>query len=163
MRVHASKATARLERPQFSERAVFEALVNAVGHRDYSMAGARVRLHMFGDRLELYVPGSLANTLTPDSMQLAASAAQPERADRLAPCALPGGSWRGARAEMWRQVRTMCRRRIRQLAYLLGVTAVETGASDRTSQWRPTASSVSDGTTVGASFVIAGLHTPHFG
>ncbi len=70
MRVHASKPTARLERPQFSERAVFEALVNAVAHRDYSMAGARVRLHMFGDRLELYVPGSLANTLTPDSMQL---------------------------------------------------------------------------------------------
>ena len=32
------------------------------------MAGARVRLHLFGNRLELYVPGALANTLTPDSM-----------------------------------------------------------------------------------------------
>ncbi|HEY0556980.1 MAG TPA: ATP-binding protein [Thermoanaerobaculia bacterium] len=70
MRVMATKKTARVEVPQFSERAMFEALVNAVAHRDYSMAGARVRLHMFGDRVELYVPGGLANTLTPDSMQL---------------------------------------------------------------------------------------------
>ena len=68
MRVAATKAMARVGRPQFSDRAVFEALVNAVAHRDYSMAGARVRLHLFGNRLELYVPGALANTLTPDSM-----------------------------------------------------------------------------------------------
>jgi len=68
MRVTATKAMARVERPQFSDRAVFEALVNAVAHRDYSMAGARVRLHMFEDRLELHVPGALANTLTPESM-----------------------------------------------------------------------------------------------
>ena len=68
--VNASKEVARAERPQFSERAVFEALVNAVAHRDYSMAGARIRLHMFRNRIELYVPGSLANTLTPDSMHL---------------------------------------------------------------------------------------------
>jgi ATP-dependent DNA helicase RecG len=70
MRVQATKTAARVEFTQFSQRAVFEALVNAVAHRDYSMAGARVRLHMFGDRLELYVPGGLANTLTPDSMPL---------------------------------------------------------------------------------------------
>ena len=70
MAVGATKTTARVERPQFSERAVFEALVNAVAHRDYSMAGARIRFHLFRDRLELYVPGDLANTLTPDSMHL---------------------------------------------------------------------------------------------
>lgn len=70
MQVAAVKSTTRSERPQFSERAVFEALVNAVAHRDYSMAGARVRLHMFQDRLELAVPGGLANTLTPDSMSM---------------------------------------------------------------------------------------------
>ena len=70
MLVRASKRTARTERPQFSERAVFEALVNAVAHRDYSMAGARIRLHLFGDRLELHVPGALTNTLTPDSLHL---------------------------------------------------------------------------------------------
>ncbi|PIE22548.1 MAG: transcriptional regulator [Planctomycetota bacterium] len=69
-RLSGTKTTARSERPQFSERAVFEALVNAVAHRDYSMAGARIRLHMFKDRLELFVPGGLANTLTPESMEL---------------------------------------------------------------------------------------------
>ena len=68
--IRATKKTARVERPQFSERAVFEALVNAVAHRDYSMAGTRVRLHLFADRLELYVPGELANTLTTDSLHL---------------------------------------------------------------------------------------------
>ena len=36
MFVRATKVTARVDRPQFSERAVFEALVNAVAHRDYS-------------------------------------------------------------------------------------------------------------------------------
>ncbi len=70
MRINATKATSRTESAQFSARATFEALVNAVAHRDYSMAGARVRLHLFADRLELNVPGALANTLTPDSMAL---------------------------------------------------------------------------------------------
>lgn len=70
MRYWATKGTERVERPQFSERAVFEALVNAVAHRDYSMSGARIRLHMFRDRLELYVPGELVNTLKPESMHL---------------------------------------------------------------------------------------------
>ena len=41
MLVRATKRTGRVDRPQFSERAVFEALANAVAHRDYSMAGAR--------------------------------------------------------------------------------------------------------------------------
>jgi len=70
MRIRAIKKTGRVDRPQFSERAIFEALTNAVAHRDYSMSGARIRLHLFPDRLELYVPGSLANTLTIDSMYL---------------------------------------------------------------------------------------------
>ena len=68
MSVRATKSTARVELPQYSDRAIFEALVNAVAHRDYSMAGARIRLHMFKNRIELYVPGALANTLTTDSM-----------------------------------------------------------------------------------------------
>lgn len=69
-RIAAEKSTARRETPSFSERAVFEAVVNAVAHRDYSMAGARIRLHLFQDRLELSSPGGLPNTLTPDSMGL---------------------------------------------------------------------------------------------
>ena len=70
MRVAATKITARSETTQFSERAAFEAIVNAVAHRDYSMAGAQIRFHIFGDRIELYVPGDLANTLTVDSLHV---------------------------------------------------------------------------------------------
>ena len=91
MLVRATKETARSERPQFSERAVFEALVNAVAHRDYSMSGARVRLHLFGDRLELYVPGSLANTLTPDSLHLRQANRNELIVSLLARCPTPSG------------------------------------------------------------------------
>jgi predicted HTH transcriptional regulator len=49
-------------------RAVFEAVVNAVVHRDYSKAGSKIRLFIFTDRLELYSPGTLANTLTVDDL-----------------------------------------------------------------------------------------------
>ena len=89
MLVRATKESARSERPQFSERAVFEALVNAVAHRDYSMAGARVRLHLFGDRLELYVPGALTNTLTPDSLHLRQSNRNELIVSLLARCPAP--------------------------------------------------------------------------
>ncbi len=91
MLVRATKTTAREERPQFGERAVFEAIVNAVAHRDYSLAGARVRLHMFGDRLELYVPGTLTNTLTPDSLHLRQSNRNELIVSLLARCAAPSG------------------------------------------------------------------------
>ena len=91
MLVRATKEQARSERPQFSERAVFEALVNAVAHRDYSMAGARIRLHMFGDRLEFYVPGALANTLTPDSLHLRQSSRNELVVSLLARCPAPTG------------------------------------------------------------------------
>ena len=91
MLVRATKATARAERPQFSDRAVFEALVNAVAHRDYSVAGGRVRLHMFGDRLELYVPGALANTLTPDSLHLRQANRNELIVSLLARCPAPTG------------------------------------------------------------------------
>ena len=91
MLVRATKRLARSERPQFGERAVFEALVNAVAHRDYSMAGARIRLHMFGDRIELYVPGALANTLTPDSLHLRQSSRNELVVSFLARCPAPTG------------------------------------------------------------------------
>ena len=66
--VSARKEIGRIDRPQYSMRAVFEAVVNAVVHRDYSKAGSKIRLFMFADRLELYSPGALANTLTVDDL-----------------------------------------------------------------------------------------------
>ena len=68
MRVAANKTLGRVDRPQYSQRAVFEAIVNAVAHRDYSMYNARIRLHLFHDRLELSSPGALPNSLSIESM-----------------------------------------------------------------------------------------------
>ena len=66
--ISAKKEIGREEKPQYSMRAVFEALVNAVVHRDYSKHGSKIRLFMFSDRLEIYSPGALANTLTVENM-----------------------------------------------------------------------------------------------
>jgi predicted HTH transcriptional regulator len=68
MFVMARKGLGREELPQYDQIAVFEAVANAVAHRDYSMYGAKIRLRLFDDRLELYVPGSIANTMTVDSL-----------------------------------------------------------------------------------------------
>ena len=47
---------------------VDEAIVNAVAHRDYAISGSKIRLFLYADRLELYSPGKLPNTLTLDDM-----------------------------------------------------------------------------------------------
>ena len=69
MRVAARKAPGRIDMPQYSVQAVFEALVNAVAHRDYSMSGQRIRLSMFADRLEIDSPGALPNGMTIANME----------------------------------------------------------------------------------------------
>ncbi|VEN74654.1 Transcriptional regulator [Candidatus Desulfarcum epimagneticum] len=68
--VMAVKKPHRIEKTQFSERAVFEAVVNAVAHRDYSIFGSKIRFFMFDDRLEIYSPGPLPNTVTLDNIAL---------------------------------------------------------------------------------------------
>ena len=67
--VAARKDIGRIDYPEYSMRAVFEAIVNAVVHRDYSKTGSKIRLFMFDDRLELYSPGALANTVTVDNLR----------------------------------------------------------------------------------------------
>ncbi|MDD2668153.1 RNA-binding domain-containing protein [Zoogloea sp.] len=69
MRTEAVKRPGRIDIPQYDLAAVFEAIVNAVAHRDYAIHGARIRLHLFADRLELSTPGGLPNSLTIDSME----------------------------------------------------------------------------------------------
>ncbi len=67
--VAARKDIGRIDFPEYSMRAVFEAVVNAIVHRDYSKTGSKIRLFMFSDRLELYSPGALANTVTVDNLR----------------------------------------------------------------------------------------------
>lgn len=67
--VRAKKDIGRIDFPQYSMRAIFEAIVNAVVHRDYSKSSSKIRLFMFDDRLELYSPGALANTVTVENIR----------------------------------------------------------------------------------------------
>ena len=68
MRVEAIKDPGRIDIPQFSDAAVYEAIVNAVAHRDYSITGAKVRMHLFADRLEIASPGPLTNSMSLDTL-----------------------------------------------------------------------------------------------
>ena len=68
MRTLAVKKPNRIDIPQFAMNAVFEAIANAVAHRDYSISGSKIRLHMFSDRLEIFSPGALPNSLTVDEI-----------------------------------------------------------------------------------------------
>lgn len=70
MIVAARKQPGRVDVPEYAEKALFEAVVNAVVHRDYSIRGSRIRISMFEDRLEIQSPGSLPNNLTVASMAL---------------------------------------------------------------------------------------------
>ncbi len=74
MRVGAYKDPARMDLPQYSAEALFEALANAVVHRDYSIRDSRIRLSMFADRVEIQSPGALANRLTVDELEYRQSA-----------------------------------------------------------------------------------------
>jgi len=56
------------DRPQYDIDVIDEAIVNAVAHRDYAIAGSKIRLFLFADRLELYSPDKLPNTITLDDM-----------------------------------------------------------------------------------------------
>ncbi len=93
MRVAAVKAEGRVDRPQYDMTAVFEAVANAVAHRDYSMHGSKVRLRLFADRLELYSPGGIANSLTVESLRYRQAVRNETVTSLLAKCAIPDEQW----------------------------------------------------------------------
>jgi ATP-dependent DNA helicase RecG len=59
----------RVDRSAFPQDVLRELVVNALVHRDYSIAGADVTLHLFENRLEIASPGRLPNTVTVDGMR----------------------------------------------------------------------------------------------
>ena len=85
-RVAARKDPARADVPQYSERTVFEAVVNAVVHRDYGVPGSRIRLFMFDDRLELISPGGLGNSLAVEDLRTIQFTRNELLASRLGQC-----------------------------------------------------------------------------
>ncbi len=69
MKVRAEKKEwGREDHPQYSMRAIFEAVVNAVAHRDYSISGSKIRIHMFADRIEIFSPGAIPNSLSVETL-----------------------------------------------------------------------------------------------
>ena len=59
----------RIERWDYPEEVIREAVGNALVHRDYSIAGTDVLLAIYSNRLEVVSPGRLPNTVTPDGMR----------------------------------------------------------------------------------------------
>ena len=49
----------RLEMPDYCERSFFEALVNALIHRDYLILGGEVHIDIYDDRMTIYSPGGM--------------------------------------------------------------------------------------------------------
>jgi len=59
-------------RPELPEAALREVLINALAHRDYTLA-APVRLFIFDDRVEVRTPGGLPNSVTIEAIRLGAA------------------------------------------------------------------------------------------
>ncbi|MHB8767287.1 MAG: ATP-binding protein [Deferrisomatales bacterium] len=59
----------RVDEPLFPLAALREALVNALCHRDYSIAGGAVSLALYDDRLEIWSDGTLPFGLRPEDLK----------------------------------------------------------------------------------------------
>jgi len=90
MKTAATKTIGRHDIPQYSLKAVFEALVNAVAHRDYAVHGSKIRLHIFSDRLVISSPGALVNTLEVGDLELRQATRNQLVATLLARCPVNG-------------------------------------------------------------------------
>ena len=89
----AFKTMGRVDHPQYDMAAVFEAVANAVAHRDYSVYGSKIRLRLFENRLEIYSPGAIANSLAIDSLRYRQSARNEAVCSLLAKCPAPDEPW----------------------------------------------------------------------
>lgn len=55
----AKEAQYRVDKPDYAERAITEAIVNALIHRDYIVLGSEIHIDMFDNRLEIASPGGM--------------------------------------------------------------------------------------------------------
>lgn len=63
----------RVEKRLYPEAVFRELLVNAVVHRNYAIAGSRIRIQQFEDRIEFISPGRLPNTVTIEKLSMGVS------------------------------------------------------------------------------------------
>ncbi len=59
----------REDRAAYPHEALREAIVNAVAHRDYTIAVTDIEIAIFEDRIEIVSPGGLPNTVTVEKMR----------------------------------------------------------------------------------------------
>ena len=90
-KIAARKTMGRFDLPQYDMAAVFEAVVNAVAHRDYSVRGSKIRLHLFADRIELSSPGGLPDNMSIETLPYRQASRNETIASLLAKCAVPAG------------------------------------------------------------------------
>lgn len=60
---------ARVDNPEYPLRAVREAIVNAISHRDYTIKGGSISVMMYDDRLEITSHGTLPNGITVEELK----------------------------------------------------------------------------------------------
>jgi len=60
---------ARIDYPDYSLRAIREAMVNAICHRDYSMDGGSISVMMYNNRLEITSHGTLPRGITLEELK----------------------------------------------------------------------------------------------
>ena len=68
----------RIDKPAYPEEAVRESIVNAIAHRDYTIAGTDIEVSIYNDRLEIISPGRLPNTVTIERMKAGCRATRNE-------------------------------------------------------------------------------------
>jgi ATP-dependent DNA helicase RecG len=73
---HLEEGARRVERRDYPEEAIREAVVNALVHRDYLLSSTDIELSIYENRLEIISPGRLPNGITPDRMRAGCRAAR---------------------------------------------------------------------------------------
>ena len=81
--------------PTFNEKVIREALLNAVGHRDYRLAGS-VFVRQYSRHIEIVSPGGFPPGVTPENILIKQSPRNRRIADALGKCGLVERSGQGA-------------------------------------------------------------------
>ena len=72
--VEETRGLKRVQKVEYIEEVVREALVNAIAHRNYIRRGSRIHVSMFDDRIEIRNPGPLPNGVTLDNIRFGVQA-----------------------------------------------------------------------------------------
>lgn len=63
----------RIDIYEYNKKVLREVIINAFAHRDWSLDGAKIRVYIFDDFIEVRSPGRIPDTLTLDRMKMGIS------------------------------------------------------------------------------------------